>query len=258
MSKNLYVSATEERSGKSAVVLGVMQMLLRELHNVAIFRPIINDPGKGKKDHDISLLIDHFNLTIPYEDTYAYTLKQTRELINSGKHALVLENILNKYKTLEEQYDFVLCEGTDFKGKDPAFEFDLNADIAANIGAPMLVVTSGRNKNQDEVTNITKTTLDTLEEKGVDCLACVVNRAPVGLTKEIVGHIEVGDSKESLPIYVIPEDEKLGKPSINDVRRWLDAPTCCTATPACSPWWTTMWWPPCRSGISWNTSSPVP
>ena len=27
MSKNLYVSATEERSGKSAVVLGVMQML---------------------------------------------------------------------------------------------------------------------------------------------------------------------------------------------------------------------------------------
>ena len=39
MSKNLYVSATEERSGKSAVVLGVMQMLLRELHNVAIFRP---------------------------------------------------------------------------------------------------------------------------------------------------------------------------------------------------------------------------
>ena len=223
MSKNLYVSATEERSGKSAVVLGVMQMLLRELHNVAIFRPIINDPGKGKKDHDISLLIDHFNLTIPYEDTYAYTLKQTRELINSGKHALVLENILNKYKTLEEQYDFVLCEGTDFKGKDPAFEFDLNADIAANIGAPMLVVTSGRNKNQDEVTNITKTTLDTLEEKGVDCLACVVNRAPAGLTKEIVGHIEVGDSKESLPIYVIPEDEKLGKPSINDVRRWLDA-----------------------------------
>ncbi len=47
MSKNLYVSATEERSGKSAVVLGVMQMLLREIHKVAIFRPVINDPGEG-------------------------------------------------------------------------------------------------------------------------------------------------------------------------------------------------------------------
>ncbi|MBG0789819.1 MAG: phosphate acetyltransferase [Desulfovibrionaceae bacterium] len=223
MSNNLYVSATEERSGKSAVVLGVMQMLLRELHTVAVFRPIINDPGDGKQDHDIALLIDQFKLSIPYEDTYAYTLKQARELINSGQHALVLENILNKFKKLEAKYDFVLCEGTDFKGKDPAFEFDLNADIAANIGAPMLVVTSGRNKNQDEVANITKTTLDTLEEKGVDCLACVVNRAPKGMTPDLIGHIRSHDSKDPLPVYVIPENENLGKPSINDVRRWLDA-----------------------------------
>ena len=150
MSKNLYVSTTEERSGKSAVVLGVMQMLLRDLRKVAIFRPIINDPGKDNQDHDIILMIDHFRLSISYEDTYAYTLKQARELINSGQRSLVLENILKKYKALEEKYDFVLCEGTDFKGKDPAFEFDLNADIAANIGAPMLVVTSGREKTPDE------------------------------------------------------------------------------------------------------------
>ncbi|HKI81312.1 MAG TPA: AAA family ATPase, partial [Pseudodesulfovibrio sp.] len=207
MSKNLYVSATEERSGKSAVVLGVMQMLTRELHNVAIFRPIINDPGEGKMDHDIALMIDHFKLSIPYEDTYAFTLKRTRELINSGQHALVLESILNKYKMLEEKYDFVLCEGTDFKGKDPAFEFDLNADIAANIGAPMLVVTSGREKAPEEVVNITQTTLDTLAEKGVDSLACVVNRAPDGMTDELVGHIERKGGQELMPVYVIPEDE---------------------------------------------------
>ncbi|BCS87803.1 phosphate acetyltransferase [Pseudodesulfovibrio sediminis] len=223
MSKNLYVSATEERSGKSAVILGVMQMLLREINNVAIFRPIINDPGEGNKDHDISLMIDHFKLSIPYRDTYAYTLKETRELINSGQYALVLENILNKYKALEEEYDFVLCEGTDFKGKDPAFEFDLNADIAANIGSPMLVVTSGRDKTPDEVVNITQTTLDTLVEKGVEPLACLVNRAPDGMTDELVSHIEYKDAPGHMPVYVIPENEALGKPTIADVKRWLDA-----------------------------------
>nr|WP_321257988.1 phosphate acetyltransferase [uncultured Pseudodesulfovibrio sp.] len=223
MSKSLYVSATEERSGKSAVVLGVMQMLLRELHNVAIFRPIINDPGEGNKDHDIALMIDHFKMSIPYRDTYAYTLKQARELINSGQHALVLENILNKYKSLEEEYDFVLCEGTDFKGKDPAFEFDLNADIAANIGSPMLVITSGRDKTPDEVVNITQSTLDTLSEKGVDFIACVVNRAPEGMTHELCDTIECDRNGEHMPLYVIPENEALGKPSIGDVKRWLDA-----------------------------------
>ena len=45
MSKNLYITATEERSGKSLVVLGIMQMLMKELHRVAFFRPIISDLG---------------------------------------------------------------------------------------------------------------------------------------------------------------------------------------------------------------------
>jgi len=224
MSKNLYVSATEERSGKSAVILGVMQMLLRELSTVAIFRPIINEPGEGAQDHDIALLRDHYKLSIPYSDTYAYTLQQARELINAGQHALVLDTILKKYKALEEKYDFVLCEGTDFTGKDPAFEFDLNADIAANLGAPMLVITSGRDKNPDEVVEITRSTLDTLAEKGVDFVACVVNRAPEGMTDDLCSHIDckVGGD-EPMPVYVIPENEELGKPTIGDVKRWLDA-----------------------------------
>ena len=224
MSKNLYVSATEPRSGKSAVVLGVMQMLLRELHSVAIFRPIINDPGEGRQDHDIALLIEQFKLSVPYRDTYAYTLNQARELINSGQHALMLENILNKYKMLEEEYDFVLCEGTDFKGKDPAFEFDLNAEIAANIGAPVLVISSGRDKSPEEVLSMSQTTVDTLEEKGVDLVACIVNRAPAGVTEDMAKDIQCKvRCKEPMPVYIIPENEALGKPTVGDVKRWLDA-----------------------------------
>ena len=224
MSKCLYVTATEDSSGKSAVVLGVMQMILRDLHKVAIFRPIINDPGEGNRDHDIDLMIKYFKLSIPYRDTYAYTLKEARELINSGQHALMLENILNKYKMLEEEYKFILCEGTDFKGKDPAFEFDINADIAANLGAPVLVVSSGRDKTPEEVIALSQTTVDTLEEKGVDLVACIVNRAPEGVTEEMVKHIECKvRCKEPMPVYSIPENEALGKPTIGDVKRWLDA-----------------------------------
>jgi len=224
MSKNLYVSATEEHSGKSAVVLGVMQMLLGELHKVAIFRPIIDDPGEGNRDHDIDLILSHYRLDMPYEDTYAYTLKQARELINTGQHAMLLETILKKFKSLEDEYDFVLCEGTDFKGKDPAFEFDINADIAANLGTPALVVSSGREKTPEEVVSLSQMKIDTLEEKGVDLVACVINRAPKDLTDEMVSGIEhkVQD-KEILPVYVIPENEALGKPTLGDVKRWLDA-----------------------------------
>ncbi|MBU1139467.1 MAG: phosphate acetyltransferase [Proteobacteria bacterium] len=223
MARNLYVTATEELSGKSAVVLGVMQMILRELNKVAIFRPIINDPLSGDRDHDIDLVLTHFRLDVPYEETYAYTLTEARELINSGQQAFLHENILNKYKQLEAKYDFVLCEGTDFKGKDGAFEYNINADIAANLGAPVLVVSSGREKTPEEVASSTQLNIDTLEEKGVDLVACVINRAPVGFTEEMISQLQSKvHCRQSIHFYSIPENETLGKPTVNDVKRWLN------------------------------------
>ncbi|PIE68880.1 MAG: phosphate acetyltransferase [Deltaproteobacteria bacterium] len=223
MSTNLYITATEERSGKSAIVLGVMQLLVREVPNAAFFRPIINDPGEGNRDHDINLILNEYNLGIPYEDTYAYTLKEARELINSGQHALLLENILKKYKQLEAKYHFVLCEGTDFQGKDPAFEFDLNADIAANLGAPLLVVASGRKKTSDEIVSLTQLTVESLREKGLDVVAALINRVSHDQdTSAIEAAIKNKAQCADLLIYALAEDATLGNPSMGDVCRWLD------------------------------------
>jgi len=57
MSKNLFITATEARSGKSAISLGIMELLLRKIDRVAFFRPLINSDKKGrKKDNDINLI----------------------------------------------------------------------------------------------------------------------------------------------------------------------------------------------------------
>lgn len=223
MSRNLYITATEAKSGKSAIALCVMRLLLSGIQHVAFFRPIINDPEEGGRDHDINLILSEYKLDIQYEDTYAYTLSEARALINNGQHATLLENILQKYKSLESRYDFVLCEGTDFLGKDAPFEFDLNADIAANIGCPVLLVATGKGSVEDLVAS-TQLTIDTLEEKGVE-LVCVIANRFIG-TKE-----EAQQAKESLVcnihcetpllVYVIPEEASLGNPTINDVRKWL-------------------------------------
>ncbi|NJB68583.1 phosphate acetyltransferase [Desulfobaculum xiamenense] len=225
MSNNLYITATESRSGKSAIALGVMQLLTRNVRNVAFFRPIINNGVDSGRDHDINLILRQFKLDIPYEDTFACTLAQARELINSGQHAQLLENILNKYKALEAEYDFVLCEGTDFQGKDPAFEFDLNVDIAANLGCPVMLVVSGRGKTDEEIVASAQITIDTMEEKGVDLVAAVVNRAEKGADRErIVSSLECKvRCTQPLSVFVIPEEESLGNPTVKDVMKWLDA-----------------------------------
>ena len=222
MSKNLYITATESRSGKSAIVLGVMQLLLRDVTKVAFFRPIISTPSRDKKDHDINLILSQFYLGMRYEDTFAYTIAEARDLVNKGQHAALLENVLNKYKELEAKHDFVLLEGTDFLGGDPAFEFDINAEIAANLGSPVMLVVSGQGKTTEEVLASAKLSSQTFEDKGAELLAMVVNRA------QACDHLPMMEGmKEQLGsdplIYCIPEEATLGKPTVADVKKWLGA-----------------------------------
>ena len=76
MPDNLYITATEARSGKSAICLGVMEILLRKIDRVGFFRPIIDViPASNKRDNDIHLIASHFSLTTPYEKMYGYTSK---------------------------------------------------------------------------------------------------------------------------------------------------------------------------------------
>lgn len=226
MANNIYITASESKSGKSAIILGMMQLFLKKVRRVAIFRPIINQPLEaGAKDHDINLMLEHFSLNIPYEDTYAYTLEVARELINRGQRAFLLETIFNKFKKLEENYDFIVCEGTDFTGKDPAFEFDLNAEIAASLNCPLVLVANGSGKSFEEVAESTQMTLEQLGLKGIDVVACLINRASMTRVEErqLTETLHCASSTHPLITYVLPEAPLLGRPTVNDVRKWLGA-----------------------------------
>jgi len=151
MAENLYITATEARSGKSAISLGIMEMLARKIDKVGFFRPIINvAPGSKSRDHDINLIASHFNLEIPYEKMYGYTAAEVTNLISRGKEAEVIELILNKYEDLRKICNFVLCEGTDFVSSSASFEVDINAEISKNLGSLVLLVANAHQKSTDE------------------------------------------------------------------------------------------------------------
>jgi phosphate acetyltransferase len=224
MPSNLYITPIETRSGKSAVVLGMMQLLLRQMRKVAFFRPIIGESTMHDRDHDINLVLQHFKLSQPYSDTFAYTLDKARALINSGQRTLLLENILHEFRKLSKEYDFVLCEGTDFVDKNVAFEFELNADIAANLGCAVMLVGSGIGKSVDDIITSTQSTIDLLEEKGLDLVSVVINQASAGeeVRRTIASKLKCSHLLAPL-IYALPRDPVLAQPTMEDVRKWLDA-----------------------------------
>ncbi|MBI9084882.1 MAG: phosphate acetyltransferase [Desulfobacterales bacterium] len=226
MAKSLYVTVSQSRSGKSAIVLGIMQVLLRHIRKVGFFRPIIDPTRPDSKDHDIDLVLSHFYIGLSYEQTWALTMDDAKQLINEGKQSQVMEIILTRYKQLEAQCQFVLCEGTDFAAGSEAFEFDINAMIAANLGSPALVIANGARNSVDAVVSQTQLTMDNLRDKGVDLLGAIVNRAQPESIDMILAALRTGIGATSCPeclFYVIPEIDRLAMPTVKDVQKWLRA-----------------------------------
>lgn len=228
MANNLYVIAAEGRSRKSVVVLGLMQLLLKQLSKVAFFRPIINkSKDRDTRDYNINLIKEHFGLVIPYEDTYVYTLDEAWELINRGQRTELLENIFDRFRRLEAEYDFILCEGTDFTGNDEAIEFGLNLDIAANLGCPVVFVANAAGKGVNEIMDSTGMTLDLMDEKGLDLVACLINRASISCGEQEEIKAALRRRAGQLVTGILPEDATLARPSTADVSRWLNGKVLC-------------------------------
>ena len=223
MSKSLYITPTETRSGKSLIVLGIMQLLLRDIRMVGFFRPIINPPETGDKDFDIDLVLSHFYIGLRYEETYAYTMEDAKNMINAGRQSEMMETILSKYKQLEEKCGFVLCEGTDFAAGSEAFEFDINADIAACLGSPAMVVSNGWEKSIDEVVSSNQLSIESLQNKGVDVLGVLVNRADPMYLDLLKNALEEAINVPDCRVYVIPELGTLSRPTMRDVQKYFDA-----------------------------------
>ena len=211
---NLYIATTEPRSGKSVATLGIMELLSGRIDNVGYFRPIIPDV---ERDNDLQLILSRYNLKLPYEDMYAYYNDDAEKMVTGGNYDVMMKNILTKYKALEARSEFVLCEGTDFTGVTSAFEFEVNADIANNLGCPVLALVHGGNKNPDEVIDAIRFAQESFKKQGCTLFATIANR----VDPQIVGLIleQLGSEKE--PVYIIPEEPNLGKPTVGEVARAL-------------------------------------
>ena len=224
MAKNLYLTATEARSGKSVVSLGMMEILLRKTDRVGFFRPIIAEEAHGQKpDHDIHLISSYFKIEAPYQDMYGYRAGEANDLISRGRAEEIIEGIIKKYTQMEKRYDFVLCEGTDFTSSTAAFELDINAEISKNLGCPVLLVSNAHQKNMDETLRSIELALESLEDKGCTTVATIVNRTKWKEGERTVRLLHERDLTKKQLVYAIPNEDYLENPTVDEIVQALGA-----------------------------------
>jgi phosphate acetyltransferase len=216
MTKSIFIATTEPYSGKSVVALGLMHMLLGKAQRIGYFKPIVNYPPQEKKDVHIETLIRHFGLPMRYEDTFAFTRDEVMRLAETGNTDELIDTIIRKFKSLEERYDFVIVEGSDFLGGGVAFEFNANVSFAKNLGAPVLIVISGEGKTTPGILNAIITTLNNFQAQEVQVLAAVANKVAPGQADDLRELLRTQLDGKVISA-VIPEDKRLKNPSMKEV-----------------------------------------
>ncbi len=227
MANKLYVAGTEPRSGKSAIILGLMELLTRNIKKVAFFKPLIevdySRVGKIRRDNTLKLIKHHYNLCAEYDEMYAYTVTEASQLISLGKNAELHEGIMAKYNNLAAKSDFVLCEGIELEGATASFDFDLNVDISNNLGCPLMLVAGAKNKTVDELVRSIKVYSDSLAGRSCDLVATIVNMVDPASIEHMKRRLAEENIGGKQLVYVVPNDENLGNPSVGEVVRLLSA-----------------------------------
>ncbi len=220
MSKGIYVATIEPNSGKSLVVLGLMRMLLGKTAKVGYFRPIIEDIKGGEMDNHINTVVSYFEIDINYKKTFAYTRSEVLDLYNKGKSGDVIDEIIKKYKYLEEKFDIVLVEGTDFSHENSSLELDINMLISKNLGIPVIIVSQGDGKPLNDIVDNVQLAHDTFKEE-VDVLSIMTNKIDPDDVDTLKAMLKARINSGT-DVTVIPKIKSLASSTIKEIAKNLN------------------------------------
>lgn len=230
MAQSIYITSTEGLSGKSTIVLGVLDALTRSTPRVGVFRAIAR--SIDERDYVLEMLLDHIGVDLDYEEAVGVTYDDVRRDPDAA-----LSRIVERFKAVEAKCDAVVVVGSDFTDVGSTSELGYNARIAANLGAPVLVVLNGRGHEGDrlgvseartpqQLAQLTALALTDITHQRAELFAVITNRADPDHLDEInaaIGEVvrdipAVDGSREAdVAVWSIPEDVFLVAPAVRDI-----------------------------------------
>ncbi|MCA1942059.1 MAG: AAA family ATPase, partial [Yonghaparkia sp.] len=137
MSRSIYVTSAEGNSGKSTVALGLVDSLSHRVRRVGVFRPVAR--SRDEQDYVLEVLLAHDGVDLTYEECVGVGYDD----VHADPEA-ALAVIVERFHAVAQRSDAVVIVGSDYTDVSSPTELSFNARIAANLGAPVLLVLGGR------------------------------------------------------------------------------------------------------------------
>ena len=236
MAQSIFITSAEGHSGKSTVALGVLDALSHATPRVGVFRAIAR--STVERDYVLEMLLAHDGVDLDYDECIGVTYDDVRSDPEAALGAIV-----ERFKAVEAQCDAVVVVGSDYTDVGSPAELAYNARIAANLGAPVLLVLGGRSTQDEtqpellgsslprtaaEMGQIADLALAELAHGRAELFAVVANRADPDSAPDAIAAIErslaasLGATHAKVPVWAIPEDRYLVAPSMRGIMRSVE------------------------------------
>jgi phosphate acetyltransferase len=225
MAKNIYLASTGPKSGKSIICLGLINAFRGMAANVGYFKPI-GQKYRKNEDHDKeSIMIKEiYGIEDELKHINPVSIKELNNYITNNNQETFFHKVQESYRKVEKDKDIVVIDGTDYVGMKSAFEFDINADIANNLNAGVILIEDGSGKSIDEISSDVLTGKDSFDEQSCDFLGVIVNKIETERLSEVDQSLRKILMKRMIDyLGTVPYDSTLPKPRLSDIARSLDA-----------------------------------
>ncbi len=232
MAKSIYITSAEGHTGKSAIALGVLDLLTRTTARVGVFRPITR--SREEIDSVLAMLLEHDGVDLDAAAATGVTYDEVR-----ADPEAALSQIVERFNEVRSQCETVVIIGSDYTDVASPTELGFNARIAANLGAPVLLVLGGRAqlgqgeqlgtttaRTAAEIAATADIAMTELRHSRAQLLAAIVNRADPTQSDAIIAAVSaaiVADgAAPGTPVWAIPEDRSLVAPSVRGIMQAVD------------------------------------
>jgi len=212
----VYIASPEGWTGKSAVALGLLDALTREVGSVGVFRPL-TDPTSAAPGGDviIDLLISQPGINETYDEALGVTYDEARDNPDEA-----LQVIVERFGQLVDRFDVILVVGSDYTDVSTGTELSFNAKIAANLGSPVVLVVHGRDRTPEQVRAAADSGIAELRANHAQTVAVIANRAEEGAEDSIRAALT---DLPDVMVATVPEIPILSAPTFRSLVEAADA-----------------------------------
>ena len=208
---SIYIASPEGYTGKSIVALGLLDLMARRVGRVGIFRPVTRSASGD--DVIVNLLLEHDGVDLTYDDVVGVTY----DAVHADPDA-ALATVVDRYQHVARQCEAVLIVGSDYTDVAGPTELAFNARVAANLGAPVLLVVSALDRSPEDIHSLAEIAVGEIDQAHAATVGVVANRC--GADQLDVVRERLADL--GVPVWALPEIPLLSAPIVRDVMTALE------------------------------------